>query len=102
MARYAIFQAITTRYIGPTNHRGSRVKATAAAGSIIMGWDSSLGSDENHAKAAEALANKFKWRGAWFGGGMPNGRGNVFVCVSARDFSESLSFNAAFTTQGEG
>jgi hypothetical protein len=73
------FQAITTRYIGPTNTRGSRVKATAAAGSITLDWDDGLNSDENHARAALALADKFKWRGAYYGGGLPDGCGNVYV-----------------------
>jgi hypothetical protein len=78
------FQAIVTKYIGPSNIRGSRVKATAAAGSVTLHWDSSLNSDDNHARAAEALATKYGWRGNWYGGGMPDGRGNVYVC-SDRD-----------------
>lgn len=90
-----IFQAITTRYIGPTNTRGSRIKATAAAGSVTLHYDDSLSSSVNHARAAEALANRFKWRGSWYGGGMPDDRGNVYVCVM------TLSDDAAFTTQGE-
>lgn len=75
-----IFQAITTRYIGPTNFRGSRVKATAAAGSVTLNWDDALNSDANHEAAALALATKYGWRGGWFGGGMPDGCGNVYVC----------------------
>lgn len=95
-----IFQAIVTKYIGPTNTRGSRVKATASAGSVTLQWDCSLNADDNHMVAAETLAAKFKWKGAWFGGGMPNGKGNVYVCVNAPT-DQSLGFNAAFITQGE-
>ena len=54
-------QAITTRYHGPTNVRGSRIKATAAAGSITLGYDHALTLDGNHEAAAKALANKFGW-----------------------------------------
>lgn len=76
-----ILQAITTRYIGPSNTRGSRVKAQAAAGSITLHWDSALNSEDNHAKAAEALARKFEWCGKWYGGGLPDDKGNVYVCT---------------------
>ena len=97
-----MFQAITTRYIGPTNHRGSRVKATAEAGHVILSWDHALNDNDNHAKAAEALAKKFKWKGAWFGGGLPGGKGCVFVQTCPSDFGQSVGFTADFTTPGEG
>jgi hypothetical protein len=70
-------QAITTRYLGPGNVRGSRVKATAEAGSVTLDWDDALDSYDNHVKAAEALVAKFKWGGVWYGGG--TGAGYVFV-----------------------
>lgn len=73
-------QAIVTKYIGPTNFRPGRIKATAAAGSVTVEWDHALNIDNNHARAAEALARKFDWTGCWFiGGGMPGGNGNVYV-----------------------
>ncbi len=56
-----IRQAITTKYIGPTNTRGSRVKAQADAGSLTLSWDDALSIEENHSRAAHALANKYKW-----------------------------------------
>ncbi len=73
-------QAIVTKYLSPTNHRPGRVKATASAGSLTVEWDHSLGIDANHAAAAHALASKFEWGGDWFGGGMPDGNSNVYVC----------------------
>lgn len=78
------YQAIQTKYIGPSNVRGSRVKAIAEAGSVTLSWDSALNSPDNHRAAAEALARKYGWRGEWFGGGV--NAGYVFVCTdSARD-----------------
>ncbi len=74
-------QAIETRYLGPTNHRGARVKATAQAGSVTIAWDDALDTDENHDAAARKLASKLDWAGKWIGGGLPSGRGNVYVCV---------------------
>ncbi len=75
-------QAITTKYIGATNHRGSRVKATAYAGSVTVSWNDALGVEENHMKAAEALATKWGWFGKWVGGSLPDDRGYCFVGVS--------------------
>lgn len=77
--RAVVLQAITTKYIGPSNTKGSRIKATAAAGSITIHYDDSLNSERAHAKAAEALANKFKWKGSYYQGGMPNDSGYCFV-----------------------
>ena len=74
-----MFQAIATKYLGPTNHRGARVKATSQAGSVTMPWDDALDVDANHARAAEALRVKLGWSGEWAGGGLPDGTGNAYV-----------------------
>jgi hypothetical protein len=94
MRKIRTYQAITAHYIGPSNTKGSRIKATAAAGSLTVHYDDSLNSEQNHAKAAEALANKFKWSGRWFGGGLPDDRGYAFVCTDIDD-------DGIFFTQGE-
>ena len=73
------YKAITTKYLGPTNVRGSRVKATAEAGSITLHWDHALNCDDNHMIAAKALAAKYGWRGQWYGGTTYSGE-TVFVC----------------------
>ncbi len=75
-------QAIETKYLGPTDTKGSRVKATAQAGSITLSWDDALYIDANHAKAARALADKFGWPGDLWGGGNAAGDGCVFVFVA--------------------
>ena len=51
-------QAIVTKYLGPTNNRCARVKATAQAGSVTISWDCALDVDANHDAAAIALAVK--------------------------------------------
>jgi len=67
-------QAITTKYLGATDHRGSRIKATSGSGhSLTLSWDHALNSDENHIAAARALAAKLKWSGKWSGGGTRDG-----------------------------
>lgn len=60
-------QAIQTRYYGPTNTRGSRIKAWAAAGSITIDYPYELSGQACHRKAAEALAAKFGWTGDFYG-----------------------------------
>lgn len=72
-------QAIVTKYFGPTNFRGARVKASAQAGSITISWDHALNADENHTAAAKAFAEKMKWDGAWSGGALPSGSGYCYV-----------------------
>lgn len=72
-------QAIQTRYHGPTNTRGARISATAQAGRIYVHYDHALEINENHTRAAEALAWKYGWTGNWYGGATPDGRGNVYV-----------------------
>src|SRR4051812_13534711 len=73
--------AINTKFLGPTDSRGARVKATSQAGSLTLAWDHALGASDNHAAAASALASKLRWAGQWIAGGMPDGCGNVFVCL---------------------
>ena len=74
-------QAISTYYIGPTNFKGSRVKATCEAGPVTLHWDNALSQTNNHAKAVSTLLDKLNWNGEWQMGGI-FGRGFVFVQVS--------------------
>ena len=51
--------AITTKFIGPTNTRGSRVKAFLPSGlSVTLSWDHAIDPDANHRNAALACAQK--------------------------------------------
>ena len=84
-------QAITTYYIGPTNFKGSRVKATCEAGSVTLHWNDALNQTDNHAAAATALINKLSCnRGPWQMASI-RGRGFVFVQVSDRDMWKQVS-----------
>ena len=81
-------QAIITKYLGPTDHKGSRVKATAQAGSITVPWDAAQSVDANHYIAAHALAMRYNWLSEdsdWklVGGALPDGTGNVYVLARA-------------------
>lgn len=81
MTRPIVLQAIVTKYIGPTNHRSARIRATCSATSLCVAYDHSLGLEENHAAACHALTSKLGWNGVYIQGGMPDKIGGyVFVC----------------------
>jgi len=77
-------QAITVKYLGPTNTRGARFKATSVAGakSVTLPYDYALNVSDNEWQAAKALILKLGWQdnvSEWVGGTF-NERGDaVFV-----------------------
>ena len=75
-------QAITTRYAGPTDSRGSRAIVRSSSGHrLTVSWDDTLDSFENHAAAAMKLAAKLEWFGNWTPGATESG---YVFCVVAR------------------
>lgn len=79
-----IYQAIVTKFLGPTNFRGSRIKVKAYAGSKTYSWDYALNVEQNHSRAAQSFAKHMGWLGdGWDlrGGSMPDGTGNCYVLV---------------------
>jgi hypothetical protein len=76
-----ITQAIETKYLKATNVRGSRIKATALAGSLTVGYDSALDGPANHAAAAQAFIARLGWTGTFAQGGNAAGNGYVFVNI---------------------
>ncbi len=60
-------QAIITKYLGPTNHRGTRIKATCSAGSVTIARNYELDADEDHKIAVAVLLKKVGWGGQWVG-----------------------------------
>lgn len=79
-------QAIETKFLGPTNTLGARVKARCAAGTYTHDWDYALNSDANHAMAAARLADQLDWstHSELVGGTLPHG-GSAFVLVPRRE-----------------
>jgi hypothetical protein len=81
--------AIETRYLGPTNTRGGRIKATTLgnhAASVTIPLDHALNSWDNHRAAAEALIAKLEWFDISFYGGS-TAHGSVWVADLARGHS---------------
>ena len=52
-------QAIETKYFGPSNVKGSRIKATCERGSITISYPLELNAEEAHIAAADALVKRF-------------------------------------------
>ena len=81
-------QAIITKFLGPTNTKGSRIKATSWRGSVTLPCDHALDTVANYRAAALALCDKMNKEpnndfGAWkiaAGAELPNeARDFVFV-----------------------
>lgn len=78
-------QCITTKYIGPTDTKGARIKATTGNGkhssTIAYPHEDSCNA---HALAALDLARKLGWTGALVEGGTATG--SVFVFADGDKF----------------
>ena len=78
--------AIQTKFIGPTNHRGSRYSAWVMEKNprrLTLGADDALGLHENHRAAAVTLIDKLGWTaahgyGPWIEGDCETGY--VYAC----------------------
>lgn len=84
-------QAIYTKYLGPTDARGSRIKATSASGqSVTIGYphDKREGA-EAHAQAALALCQKLEWSGELIAGALHDGY--VFVFSTGERFASPVT-----------
>lgn len=75
-------QAIITRFLPPTNHRGARIVCSAQRGRVYHSWDHELDVDTNHIYAAHKTAVAWDWLPDGYrmvGGGTPAGTGYAFV-----------------------
>lgn len=67
-------KAIQVRYLGPTDCRGSRIKAWAeGVGSVTIPYPHELSGEAVYRLAAETLCKRQGWPHAIVGGGLPNG-----------------------------
>ena len=66
-------KAIQTKFLGPSETRGARVKAWIESGSHVVPWDHGLEVADNHVAAARKLAELLKWSGRLVGGTLSDG-----------------------------
>ena len=82
-------KAIRTKYLGPTDHRGSRIKADDYEGqSVTISYPYGLSGEDCHRKAADALCVKMGWPRDLVGGGTRTGY--VFCFYAARQVPETV------------
>lgn len=100
MSNFHFHQAIVTKWLSPSHTKGSRIKASAEAGSLTIPWDYSLNVEDNHASAAMALVRKLGWipenghyESHWHGGAIPTHK-NGYVFVAGGD-AVPLKFGSA-------
>ena len=82
-------QAITTRYHGPGNVRGSRISATTASGKrVYHECDDAVHVDRQHRDAAIKLCKLLDWHGTMVEGGLTSGGERVFCFIHPDDCFE--------------
>lgn len=95
--------AIETYFIGPTNHRGSRIAArvcedgTGYGGKprkLTLNWEHRLNPMQNHRAAAKALADRLGWAGVWIEGGGDHGA-SLWINQTASAFNDSFEVETA-------
>ena len=76
-------QAIITKYIAPTNTKGTRISVKASAGRKFYDWDHNRDTDNNHEHAARLFAGSLGWTQYFdlVGGSLPDNSGYCFVAV---------------------
>lgn len=78
-------QCITTKYLGPTNTRGARIRAMTVNGKNFATTSYPHEDSRNaHALAALKLARKLGWTGTLIEGSTPTG--SVFVFANGDKF----------------
>ncbi len=53
------FPPIVTRYLGPTDYKGSRISAVCGEYRVILSYDSALKQIDNHIVAAKKVFEKY-------------------------------------------
>ena len=69
-------QAIVTKFLGPTNSKGARIKAYASGArpTVTIPWDHEWSSERNHEFAAKILKERLGWTGVLQAGSLSPGQ----------------------------
>jgi hypothetical protein len=74
-------QTIKTKYLGATNHRGARIKATTSSGiSKTYSYKYEINETPNHALAVKNLSAHLNWDGQMYGGSLDDS-GDSYIWV---------------------
>ena len=86
----SIYKAITVKYLGPTNSRGARVKASAGGtGNVTLPFRHEWSMEQNVAAAVDELLLHLGWGNPYALGVLPDG--GTYVAVLSDKPSTYLS-----------
>lgn len=74
-------QAIVTKWMPPTDTRGSRIKVWCDAKALVVPWDHEYGAQVNHQNAIAKLLRAQGWGGQWVTGAAPKRSPHFLVAV---------------------
>ncbi len=66
-------QAIIIKFLGATNTKGTRIKASAEPSSVTVPLEYGAGHEQRIREAVDALLNKLDWNGEYIIGQLPSG-----------------------------
>lgn len=78
------YTMIETKYLGATNHRGSRISAKRNHRRVIIAYDPAMTPLANHCRAAKVLGDEMTTKGRWIAADKHDGDGMVFVLIADR------------------
>ena len=80
-------QTITTKYLGATNYRGSRIKATTSSGiSKTISWSYAESTLQNHKNAVHELNKQLGWTGTMLEGSpTDSGYKSIWIFLEGSD-----------------
>lgn len=78
------YTMIETKYLGATNHHGSRIVARRNHRRVTIAYDPAMNPLANHCTAAMILANEMTTKGRWIAADKHDGDGMVFVLIADR------------------
>lgn len=91
-------KAIKVSFLGATNTKPSRLKASDLDGnSVTVPWDTQEPESQNlrYRRAAKALCQKMQWSGTWIGGHLgPSDM--VFVCIHNSEIGRMLGMTPEY------
>ena len=66
-------RAILIKFLGATNTKGTRIKASVVSSSVTVPLDYGAGHEQSIRQAVDALLNKLEWSGEYIIGRLTNG-----------------------------
>ena len=91
----SIYKAITVKYLGPTNSRGARVKASAGGtqGNVTLPFRHDLSMEQNVVAVVDELLLRYEWDNPYVLGALADG---TYVAV----LSDPSTYLSTYAEEG--